>query len=177
MVAPRAEEKGLALATLVGPDTPDTVLGDPVRLRQILACTVQLSAADSIGPPDPSLSGLRVLVAHQQPLVAESIRRQLARWGAEVFVGGEVGPPFDLVLVDARSTAAVDVAAGVITVAGLSDRAPAHGRYVVRTPVRRAPLREAVLAALGRPTGTDPARSSPPPTGPTPDRTPDLALN
>jgi len=36
MVAAKAEEKGLALATLFGPDVPATVIGDPVRVRQIL---------------------------------------------------------------------------------------------------------------------------------------------
>jgi signal transduction histidine kinase len=36
MVAAKAEEKGLALATLFGPAVPATVVGDPVRIRQIL---------------------------------------------------------------------------------------------------------------------------------------------
>jgi len=36
IIAPKAEEKRLALAALFAPDTPVTVLGDPVRLRQIL---------------------------------------------------------------------------------------------------------------------------------------------
>src|SRR6185295_11897597 len=34
--APAAEAKGLALAALFAPDTPTEVLGDPVRVRQIL---------------------------------------------------------------------------------------------------------------------------------------------
>ncbi len=36
IVAPHAEEKGLALAALFAPGIPGTVVGDPVRLRQIL---------------------------------------------------------------------------------------------------------------------------------------------
>ncbi|GIJ58145.1 ATP-binding protein [Virgisporangium aurantiacum] len=261
MVAPRAEEKGLALASLFGPGTPDTVVGDPVRLRQVLVnllanavkftregevsvevdvvpgavavafagafaagrrcdlrmtvrdtgigipedaiarvfapftqagtdttrkyggtglglsicrelaqlmdggievesrvgvgsaftCTVSLEQAEPGVPDGPDLRGLRVLVEHGQPLVRESLRRQLSRWGAEVVCGG--GTPFDLMIVDARSTPAGALASGstaVIAVVGLADRSPADSRYTVRTPVRRAPLRDAVLGALGR---------------------------
>ena len=36
ILAPQAEEKGLALAALFAPDVPTAVIGDPVRLRQIL---------------------------------------------------------------------------------------------------------------------------------------------
>ena len=36
IVAPKAEEKGLALVVDVAPDVPDDVRGDPVRVRQIL---------------------------------------------------------------------------------------------------------------------------------------------
>ncbi|MFN3076034.1 MAG: response regulator, partial [Alphaproteobacteria bacterium] len=36
LLAPRAAEKGLELVTFVDPDTPDHLVGDPVRLRQIL---------------------------------------------------------------------------------------------------------------------------------------------
>jgi len=36
IVAPKAEEQGLALAALFAPDAPATPVGDPVRLRQIL---------------------------------------------------------------------------------------------------------------------------------------------
>ena len=36
IVAPKADEKGLALATLFAPDLPAHVVGDPIRLRQVL---------------------------------------------------------------------------------------------------------------------------------------------
>ncbi|OLB74129.1 MAG: hypothetical protein AUI14_24480 [Actinobacteria bacterium 13_2_20CM_2_71_6] len=36
IVAPKAEENGLALAALFAADTPATAVGDPVRLRQVL---------------------------------------------------------------------------------------------------------------------------------------------
>jgi signal transduction histidine kinase/CheY-like chemotaxis protein len=36
VVAARAEEKNLALGTLFAPDTPAAIVGDPVRIRQIL---------------------------------------------------------------------------------------------------------------------------------------------
>jgi signal transduction histidine kinase len=36
LLAPQAEEKDVALAVLLAPDTPQTVAGDPLRLRQIL---------------------------------------------------------------------------------------------------------------------------------------------
>jgi signal transduction histidine kinase len=264
MVAPRAEEKGLALATLFGPGTPDTAVGDPVRLRQILVnllsnavkftsagevsvevstlpdgrlrmavrdtgigipahaiarvfapftqagsdttrkyggtglglpicrelahrmgggievsstvgagstftCTVALEAGPPAGAAEPDLRGLRILVTHERPLVAESIRRQLSRWGAEVVCGAlrrpGSGPSFDVVLVDVRGTPpgtpASDLAvAAVIAVAGFCDRAPTHFRYMVRTPVRRAQLRDTVLAALGRPPGSAPTPAS-----------------
>jgi signal transduction histidine kinase/CheY-like chemotaxis protein len=265
MVAPRAEEKGLALATLFGPGAPDAVVGDPVRLRQILVnlltnavkftkdgevavevtgtadglvrmavrdtgigipeealarvfapftqaasdttrkyggtglglsicrelahrmggglevtstvgvgstftCTVLFEAAEPAPSTDPDLRGLRVLVAHGQPVVAESIRRPLSRWGADVVCGQ--GPPaagssFDLMLVDVRSPRdELTAAAAVVAVAGFSDRAPTHGRFLVRTPVRRAQLRDAVLGALGRQTGTGPARATAEPVQP-----------
>jgi signal transduction histidine kinase len=246
MVAPRAEEKGLALATLFAPGTPATVTGDPVRLRQILVnlltnavkftidgeiavevdvvgdlrlritvrdsgigipadavarvfspftqagadttrkyggtglglsicrelaclmgggievtstvgvgsaftCTVLFEPAPPPPDADPDLGGLRVLVNHGHPLVAESIRRQLSRWGAEVVCGSAAGgSSFDLLLVDVRSTPDPAATADMIAVAGFSDRVPTHGRPVVRTPVRRAQLRDAVLTALGR---------------------------
>jgi signal transduction histidine kinase len=244
MVAARAEEKGLALASLFGPATPDTVVGDPVRLRQVLVnllanavkftregevsvevdacisdrrcdlrltvrdtgigipedaiarvfapftqagadttrkyggtglglsicrelvhrmdggievasrvgagstftCTVSLEPAEPGAPDGPDLRGLRVLVEHGQPLVRESLRRRLDRWGAEVVCG----PPFDLMIVDARSMPASSLTGAVIAVVGLADRSPADSRHTVRTPVRRAPLRDAVLGALNR---------------------------
>ena len=36
VMATRAEEKGLAFNTAVDPDIPDSLMGDPNRLRQIL---------------------------------------------------------------------------------------------------------------------------------------------
>jgi signal transduction histidine kinase/CheY-like chemotaxis protein len=258
MVAPRAEEKSLALATLFAADVPATVVGDPVRLRQILmnllanavkftsagdvvvdvtatcangraelrldvrdtgigiapdaiervfapftqadtsttrnfggtglglsicrelaqrmgggvevastpgagstfTCTVLVDIAPP-GPdaePGPDLTGLRVLVAHEQPVVVEAVRRHLAGWGAEVVSVAPVavghraaGTPIDLIIGDAGSTAtAAEVPA--VTIARLSDRpsGPDGAGHLVRTPVRRRPLRDGVLAALNR---------------------------
>jgi signal transduction histidine kinase/ActR/RegA family two-component response regulator len=265
MVAAKAEEKGLALATLFGPGVPSTVVGDPVRIRQILvnllsnavkftrdgevAVEIDLAPPPDDGrhrlelrvrdtgigiPPDalarvfapftqadPSttrnfggtglglsicrelaqrmgggidvtstvgsgstftctvvvgsagpesvdddpvrpLSGRRILIAHEHLLVFESIRQPITRWGGEVvgaatvegtLVAAAAGPPVSLLILDDLSRVpdvpAADATAPVVAVVGLSHRQPSAVRHCVRTPIRRAALREAVLAALG----------------------------
>jgi hypothetical protein len=131
-------------------------------------CTIVVGAA---GPeavdddPTRPLAGLRVLVAHEQPLVVESIRQPIGRWGGEVvgattvegtLVEAAAGPPVSLLIVDDLSRVpdvpVAGEAAPVVAVIRLSHRQPASRavRHSVRTPIRRAALREAVLGALGR---------------------------
>jgi len=279
MVAAKAEEKGLALATLFGPDVPATVIGDPVRVRQILVnllsnavkftrsgevavevrlaadavgdgrhrlelrvrdtgigiapdalarvfapftqadtsttrnfggtglglsicrelaqrmgggievtstvgagstftCTVAVGAAGpEVVDDDPlrPLAGLRVMIAHEQPLVVESISQAITRWGAEVVGAAAVdaagrGAPAALLILDDLSRVP-DLSTPVVGVARLSQRiaAPDGARHSVRTPVRRGALREAVLAALG-------LHRSDPPDVPAPDGGPTRSL-
>jgi signal transduction histidine kinase/ActR/RegA family two-component response regulator len=258
MVAAKAEEKGLALATLFEATVPSTVVGDPVRVRQILVnllsnavkftragevavevdaapegadrhllalrvrdtgigiapdaiarvfapftqadpsttrnfggtglglsicrelaqrmgggievastvgagttftCTIRVGSA---GPgtvddaPILPLAGMRVVVAHEQPLVVESIRQPITRWGGEVITGGmpvpaAAGPPPVMLLIADDVSGVPDASMHVIAVARLSQRLSAlDGPYpTVRTPIRRSVLRDAVLTALG----------------------------
>jgi len=278
VVAARAEEKNLALGTLFAPDTPGAVVGDPVRVRQILVnllsnavkftaggevvvevatvpagagrcrvafhvsdtgigiptdaidrifapftqadvsttrtfggtglglaicrelaermggeiavrsklgagstftCTVEAGLADPTrldDARDKPLSGTRVLVVHEQPVVAEAIGRHLRTWGADLVTAagvGDVRDPSGVALAmlgvldpargraDAERLAALLAPAASGAVAPIVVAAPlavrpqlpestARIHAVVGTPIRRAKLREAVLGVLGR---------------------------
>ena len=288
VVAARAEEKNLALGTLFAPDTPAAVVGDPVRVRQILVnllsnavkftaggevvvevstepagegrcrvafhvsdtgigipadaidrifapftqadasttrtfggtglglaicrelaermgggiavrsklgagstftCTVEAGLADPTrldDARDKPLSGTRVLVVHEQPVVAEAIGRHLRTWGADLVTAagvGDVRDPSGIALAvlgvldpargrtDAErlATLLAPAAPPIVVAAPLAVRpqlpestAPIHA--VVGTPIRRAKLREAVLGVLGhRAAPVDPATRAPVP--------------
>jgi signal transduction histidine kinase/DNA-binding response OmpR family regulator len=125
----------------------------------------------------PALAGARVLVAHEQPTIAEGIAGHLRSWGAEVVqvadvpaavahaaawhgaqfaVVGSTGRPGDMNAAAAGLASALGVQRlPVIAVTGLRGRRLAgddSGRGVisVATPVRRAQLAEAVRRALGQ---------------------------
>jgi signal transduction histidine kinase/CheY-like chemotaxis protein len=127
----------------------------------------------------PALTGACVLVAHEQPTVAEGIAGHLRSWGAQVVfatdvsdavtrpadwhgatlaVVGASGRPADLNAAAERLAAAMGAPRlPVIAVTGLRGRRLAgegdgSGRGVisVATPIRRAQLAEAVRRALGQ---------------------------
>jgi signal transduction histidine kinase/CheY-like chemotaxis protein len=288
VVAGRAEEKNLALGTLFAPDTPAAVVGDPVRVRQILVnllsnavkftaggevvvevtteaagdtrcrvafhvsdtgvgipadaidrifapftqadasttrtfggtglglaicrelaermgggiavrsklgagstftCTVEAGLADPTrldDPRDKPLTGTRILVVHEQPVVAEAIGRHLRTWGADLVTAagvGDVRDPSGVALAvlgvldpargptDAgRLAALLAPATPIVVAAPLAVRpqlpeSTGQIHAVVGTPVRRAKLREAVLRVLGR-QAAPVERSTPPPVPP-----------
>jgi CheY-like chemotaxis protein len=127
-------------------------------------CTVVVgSAGPGVVDDDPArpLSGLRILVGHEDLLVVESIRQPITRWGGEVvgaaavegaLVAPGAGPTVSLLIVDdlSRVPSAADASVPVVMVTRLSRRKSDGARPCVRTPIRRAALRDAVLAALGR---------------------------
>jgi signal transduction histidine kinase/CheY-like chemotaxis protein len=156
-------------------------------------CTVQtqLSTAAAALSDTTLFAGTRVVVVHRSALVVESIHRHLVSWGAEVVTALSVEdavdragrtPPADLVFVDADHPAGRDQDASALALAGLADvhgnapvvaiaaltarRTRAHAGQVVSTPIRRAHLREAVTAALGR------SGPRPGPSGAAPGQTP-----
>ncbi|TML32226.1 MAG: response regulator [Actinobacteria bacterium] len=247
IVAPKAEEQGLALAALFPPDAPVTPVGDPVRLRQILVnllsnavkftqrgevsvevvvepvdaarcrlalrvrdtgigipadsvekifapftqadtsttrnfggtglglaicrelstrmgggitvtstvgvgstftCTVEVGLAGPArlaDPGDQPLSGRRILVRHEYPVVAESIARHLGTWGAELTTDPSIVDCAVLGTLDFAPDVPVVVAVPLAVRRTLPDSALA-----VSVPVRRTALRLAVLAALGQ---------------------------
>jgi signal transduction histidine kinase/DNA-binding response OmpR family regulator len=126
----------------------------------------------------PVLAGARVLVAHEQPTVAEGIAGHLRSWGAEVVLARDVGSavaraadwrgaelaligssghPADLNAAAARLATALGASRlPAIAVTGLRGRRLAGddaGMITVATPVRRAQLAEAVRRALGQTPG------------------------
>ncbi|OLE23328.1 MAG: hypothetical protein AUG44_22570 [Actinobacteria bacterium 13_1_20CM_3_71_11] len=261
IVAPKAEEQGLALAALFPPDAPVTPVGDPVRLRQILVnllsnavkftqrgevsvevavepvdaarcrlalrvrdtgigipadsvekifapftqadtsttrnfggtglglaicrelstrmgggitvtstvgvgstftCTVEVGLAGPArlaDPGDQPLSGRRILVRHEYPVVAESIARHLGTWGAELTTDPSIVDCAVLGTLDFAPDVPVVVAVPLAVRRTLPDSALA-----VSVPVRRTALRLAVLAALGQhQPGPKPATPKPAP--------------
>ncbi|HLL64192.1 MAG TPA: ATP-binding protein [Micromonosporaceae bacterium] len=159
-------------------------------------CTIQtpVGAAEGSAGDAGLLAGTDVLVVHQHPLIVEAVSRHLVSWGAEVATASSIddalhqsgdGDPVDLVLVDATGleTFANDLARlsdahrdpPIIAITELTARRnPAVvGQISVARPIRRANLRDVVIAALGRtdgPTpsvqvraGLDPAAEPPPP--------------
>ncbi len=282
IVAPAAEQKGLALAALFALNTPVSAVGDPVRLRQILVnllsnavkftakgeiavevepqsivddrcelilrvrdtgvgipadaidrvfapftqadasttrnfggtglglticrqlcalmgggiavdsevgvgttftCTVSVRLVDAMRLNtgiDRPLSGMQVLVVHEQPLTADAISRHLATWGAdtvtattiadatrragdwreaEFAVVAATGEPDALaVAADLLATARGGRHLPIVAVATLASRQAACSaqevtddvRAVVSAPVQRRHLRRAVLGVRGR---------------------------
>ncbi len=67
LLAPRAQDKGLEIAALVSPDLPRSVVGDPVRLRQVLTNlagnAVKFTASGGVGLAVERLADGRVRFA------------------------------------------------------------------------------------------------------------------
>jgi signal transduction histidine kinase/CheY-like chemotaxis protein len=155
-------------------------------------CAIQVDVPDLIRldvESDKPLVGHRILAVHPHPVVVESITRHLRTWGADVATaasaaeamrradewtgaalvvlgatklgvtarGGELGTDVGLLTTRAPVLIAAPLA--------VHRMLPATFRAVLGTPVRRAHLRDAVLAALGRskPTPPPPAESPPVP--------------
>jgi signal transduction histidine kinase/DNA-binding response OmpR family regulator len=120
-------------------------------------------------PPDPVLAGARVLVIHDQALVAESVRRLLAGWGAAVMTAGSAAAaaalagwsdaglaivgaaPADVDAEVATLTAVLDRPVPILHAIPITARRAGSAYPSVSVPIRRDRLRAAVLDALGRP--------------------------
>ncbi|WP_228060420.1 MULTISPECIES: hybrid sensor histidine kinase/response regulator [unclassified Coleofasciculus] len=81
LLAPKASEKGIELAYLMNPQTPETVVGDITRVRQILVNLLSNAVKfTGVGEVVVSVSVQRIVETHQQPYeyppMGASVKRQ-----------------------------------------------------------------------------------------------------